>query len=381
VCDINALQAISKRVHYGKFVVESKFQQQTEKYTQLIKDKDSDGLMMLLTDDVVEEKLLQRVRLKASTYGQDPAQQGVRAYKIDPEVPVKIYKDFLIPLTKEVELEYILRRLDGFTIAYYGSIGSLSHVAAKEHFSEESTSFAPYPTIQQVFSAVLSAKADYGVVPIRNSISGIFKETYEVLYTTDAKIVGEFPLKIRFQLVSSCSDISKIRTVYSHPDAIAQCQNSLLKYCPGVKTIPVSSTSDGAEQSCSDPTSAAISHLDVLKLYPSLRVIQPEIQDDETHTLFIILSRSLYITPSGQDKTMIVFGVNDRPGALSNALASFQKHQTNITSIQSRDNKPQFLIEFHGHVSDENVKKALEELRHHTTFINVIGSSKFSIIK
>jgi chorismate mutase len=376
VCDINALQAISKRVHYGKFVVESKFQQQNEAYTKLIREKDSDGLMKLLTDEVVEAKLLQRVRLKASTYGQDPAQQ-VRAYKIDPEVPVKIYKDYLMPLTKEVELEYILRRLEGFSVSYYGYSGSLSHVAAKEHFSEESTNFISYPSIQQVFSSVLSSKSDYGVVPIRNSLSGLFKDTHELLFTTDAKVVGEFFLKIKFQLISTSSDKSKITKVYSHPDALVQCRNSLLKHCPGIKTIPVSSTAEGAEKASKEQDSAAIAHLDVLKLYPSLQVIQPDMQDDDnSYTVFLILSRTTHVTPSGKDKTILVFGVNDRPGALSSALGSFEKHHTNLASIHSRfnGNLPEFLIEFQGHISDDNVKKALEELQNHSTFIRILGS-------
>jgi len=365
-------------VHYGKFVVESKFQQEKDEYTRLILAKDADGLMAKLTDVAVEEKLLERVRLKASTYGQDPAQQGKRTYKVDPEVPVKIYKDFLIPLTKEVELEYILRRLDGFSIAYFGSSGSFSHVAAKEHFSENSTSFIPYSTIHQVVYSVLSSKADYGVVPIRNTLSGLFRVTHELLFTTEIKIVGEIKSLVKLQLVSNESDLSKINKIYSHPDAITQCQKSLLKYCPVVKTIPASSTSEGAERASNEPASAAIAHLDVLKLFPSLRVIQPNMHDDDKGvTQFLILSRTSHVPPTGNDKTLLVFGVNNSPGALSSALGSFEKYKVNLASIESHfiGNSPLFLIEFQGHHKDDNVIKALEALKNDTTTcINVIGS-------
>jgi chorismate mutase/prephenate dehydratase len=330
--------------------------------------------MKLLTDETVEARLLERVRLKASTYGQDPAQK-VRAYKIDPEVPVKIYKDFLIPLTKEVELEYILRRLDGFSVAYHGSIGSLSYVATKEYFTDTSA-LIPYSTIPQVFSAVLSCKADYGVVPSRNTHSGLYKETHEICYKTDAKIIGEIHLPVRLQLVSITRDLSKLTKIYCHPDDLSQCFNSLLKYCPGIQSLPVSSSTEAAQRAAADPTGAAICHLDILKHFPGLQVARPDIQDDDnSFTEFFILSRTSSITPSGRDKTVLVFGVNNRPGGLSSALGSFEKHQTNLVSIQSDVNgKPEFLIEIEGHFNDVNVTKALEELRNHTTFMNILGS-------
>eukprot|EP01123_Difflugia_compressa_P006329 TRINITY_DN18519_c0_g1_i1.p1 TRINITY_DN18519_c0_g1~~TRINITY_DN18519_c0_g1_i1.p1 ORF type:complete len:542 (+),score=103.37 TRINITY_DN18519_c0_g1_i1:183-1628(+) len=385
-CDIHALQSISKRIHYGKFVVESKFQQDREGYTKLIQSRDEHGLMKKLTDYAVEERLLDRVRKKASTYGQDPARQGPPIYKVDPEVPVKIYKEFLIPLTKEVELEYILRRLDGFTVAYFGSTGSYSHVVAKEQFSDPSVSLTPYSSIPQVFSAVLSSKADYGVVPLRNSLSGLFRDTHELLFTTEAKICAEIKSLIQLQLVSStvdASNLSKITTIYSHPDAIAQCQKSLVKYCPTVKTIPVSSTSEGALRASLEPNTAAIAHLEVVNTFPSLKVIQPNIHDDDKATTqFLIISRSAMhearASPSGRDKTMLVFGVQHKPGALTSALACFEKYTLNLTSIESHyvggSNEPLFLIEFMGHVKDEKVMNALEALKCHTTSINVVGS-------
>jgi len=198
-----------------------------------------------------------------------------------------------------------------------------------------------------------------------------------MLFTTEIKIVGEIKSLVKLQLVSNEADQSKITKVYSHPDAIAQCQKSLLKYCPGVKTIPVSSTSEGAERASKEPASAAIAHLDVLKLFPSLRVVQPNIHDDEKGvTQFLLLSRTHHVTPSGKDKTILVFGVNNRPGALTSALACFDKFQMNLTSIESHfaGDSPLFLIEFHGHSKDENVVQALEVLKSHTTSINVIGS-------
>jgi len=111
-CDILALQAISRRIHYGKFVAEAKFKSETELYTQLIKSKDSEGIMRHLTNEAVERKLLERVRTKTCGYGQDPTQVSTQNYKVDPDFIVKLYKDYLIPITKDVEVEYLLQRLE-----------------------------------------------------------------------------------------------------------------------------------------------------------------------------------------------------------------------------------------------------------------------------
>lgn len=111
VCDINALEALSKRIHYGKFVAESKFLDDIMAYTELIKKKDKTGIMKKLTNSEVETKILDRVKLKASTYGQEPNVKKP-VFKIQPDVIKKLYFDIIIPLTKEVELDYLLIRLD-----------------------------------------------------------------------------------------------------------------------------------------------------------------------------------------------------------------------------------------------------------------------------
>jgi chorismate mutase len=109
VNDIWALHALSKRIHYGKFVAESKYIGDTKGYAALIKSRDREGILEKLTDSKVEERLLRRVALKASAYGQEPDAANPH-YKIKPETIQKIYCDIIIPLTKEVEYLYLLAR-------------------------------------------------------------------------------------------------------------------------------------------------------------------------------------------------------------------------------------------------------------------------------
>jgi len=121
--DVECLQALSRRIHFGKFIAEAKFQDPNEHadYVRMIKAKDSQGIMERLTNSKVEEQVLARLRKKALTYGQDlndvpsnePQRPGTPLRGIHlADVVVDLYKEYVIPLTKEVEVDYLLKRLD-----------------------------------------------------------------------------------------------------------------------------------------------------------------------------------------------------------------------------------------------------------------------------
>ena len=116
MCDIACLQALSRRIHFGKFVAESKFRTERERFTALIKAGDREGIDEAITNKAVEQKVLERLALKAKTYGTDPSlgPQGQESQgKINVDAVVTMYEKFVIPLTKVVEVEYLMQRLDG----------------------------------------------------------------------------------------------------------------------------------------------------------------------------------------------------------------------------------------------------------------------------
>ncbi|MBA0652516.1 hypothetical protein Goklo_019772 [Gossypium klotzschianum] len=118
LCDTMCLQALSKRIHYGKFVAECKYQASPDAYKAAIREQDRDWLMKLLTYPLVEESITKRVEMKAKTYGQVVSdninkRDGDPVYKINPSLVADLYGDWIMPLTKEVQVEYLLRRLDG----------------------------------------------------------------------------------------------------------------------------------------------------------------------------------------------------------------------------------------------------------------------------
>ncbi|KAF9626471.1 hypothetical protein IFM89_034405 [Coptis chinensis] len=115
LCDTTCLQALSKRIHYGKFVAEAKFRASPAVYEDAIRAQDSDQLMRLLTYEAVEEVVKQRVEMKTKTYGQEVVCENDGAdpvCKITPSLVADLYGEWIMPLTKEVQVEYLLRRLD-----------------------------------------------------------------------------------------------------------------------------------------------------------------------------------------------------------------------------------------------------------------------------
>ena len=116
-CDVQCLQTIATRIYYGLFVAESKFRSNREEYTALIKAKDSAGLMAAITKPEVEKKIIERVVLKARTFSQEVTIAGMAAseddakYKVPPEFVGRVFEEYIMPLTKDVEVEYLLARL------------------------------------------------------------------------------------------------------------------------------------------------------------------------------------------------------------------------------------------------------------------------------
>ncbi|KAK3721023.1 chorismate mutase aro7 [Vermiconidia calcicola] len=112
--DVNCLQSLSRRIHFGKFVAESKFQSNPSLFVPLIKSGDTQGIDNAITDSNVERKVLERLRLKAEMYGVDPSMDVESpTRKVNVEGVVAMYRDHVIPLTKVVEVEYLMQRLRG----------------------------------------------------------------------------------------------------------------------------------------------------------------------------------------------------------------------------------------------------------------------------
>ena len=110
VCDVACLQSLSKRIHYGKFVAESKYRSQCDVFRPLVEAQERDAILDLITDEEIEDGVIERVELKARTYAREILPDNNGATRIDPDAIVAIYSKWVIPLNKQAQVEYMLQR-------------------------------------------------------------------------------------------------------------------------------------------------------------------------------------------------------------------------------------------------------------------------------
>ena len=263
------------------------------------------------------------------------------------------------------------------TICYLGPDATFTHQAASSHFSSH-CDYTPAQSIAQVFRAVEKGRADFGVVPIENSTEGVVNHTLDMFFDSECKIWAELLMDVSHYLISAEKDISSVKKIYSHPMAFPQCALWIEENLPTAQLIEVSSTSKAAESAKNDKNAAAIASYKAAEIY-GLDIIAEKIEDmKENITRFFIIGRD-FPEPSEDSKTTIMFSIKDRVGVLHDMLEPFKKYSINMTKIESRPSRTKvwqyvFFIDFAGHIAEDRVKHALEELDKDCVFLKVLGS-------
>lgn len=268
-------------------------------------------------------------------------------------------------------------------VAYLGPEGSYSHAATLKQFGSFSRPM-PVSTIDDVFKSVSSGEANFGVVPVENSTEGVVSITQINLLQTELKITGEVDLAIHHCLLSKVNDLSQVKKVVAHAQALAQTRKWLENNLPGVEIEAVESNALAAQmaQKTAQPGLAAIASEQAAVLY-DLNVLRRSIEDSSSNTTrFWVLGKDATVA-SGEDKTSLVISMPNRAGALFNVLASFAKREISMTRIVSRpaENKKWdyvFFIDILGHQTEENVAAALAEVEQLSSFYKVLGSYPIS---
>ena len=266
--------------------------------------------------------------------------------------------------------------------AFLGPEASFSHQAALAHFGADIVA-EPKGTIAEVFDAVeRGEEGRYGIVPVENSVEGSVKPTLDRLIATPLAIRAEVFLRIRQCLLSPCGEMSVIRKVYSHPQALAQCRGWLKTHLPGMPLIEVESTAGAALRVREDETGAAVGSRLAAETY-GLNLLAEGIEDHPANTTrFLVLGAKQEgngAGTTGRDKTSILFGTPHAPGALHQALAPFAEAGISLTRIESwpiRERMWEYLFfaDFAGHAEEERTMTCLEELARRTAFLKVLGS-------
>jgi len=290
-------------------------------------------------------------------------------------------KGILKPEDLKIFMESIFKIYRGMfkeiKVAYLGPEGTFTHLAAMKKFGEKAK-YIPVKTIDEVFKEVEKKRADYGVVPIENSIEGIVTHTLDVFLESDLKIISEISLEIHHYLLSREKSIKRIKKIYSHPQAIAQCRNWIGENLPDAEIYETESTISAVKKVIKEKNAAAIASEIASSMY-NLNIIAERIEDfRENITRFLVIGNE-FAEKTGNDKTSILFSIKDRVGALHDILSYFKEEKINLTKIESRPSKKKaweyvFFVDFIGHKDDINVKKALRNVEKSSIFLKVLGS-------
>jgi chorismate mutase/prephenate dehydratase len=265
-------------------------------------------------------------------------------------------------------------------VAFQGELGAYSESAVYSFFGQ-SVDVKPCKNFGEVFESVKTGDVNYGVVPIENSIEGSVNRTYDLFLEYDLKVCGEIILRISHCLIAhKGTSIDQIKTVYSHPQALAQCRKFLEQH--KLKAISTFDTAGSVkmikEEKLMD--AAAIASERAAQIY-EMTILAKEIEDIKNNsTRFFVLDKqdSSY---SGEDKTSIIFAAKSVPGALYQVLKEFADRNINLTKIESRPTKStpweyHFYLDFEGHRTEIKCQQALNSIRDKTIFVKILGSYK-----
>jgi prephenate dehydratase len=264
-------------------------------------------------------------------------------------------------------------------IAFQGEPGAFSHAASHALFPRGKA--VPCVTFEDTISAVQQGRADYGVVPVENSLYGRITDIYHLLPESGLFITGEHFLRIEMNLLGvKGSTLKDIRSVQSLSVALGQCRKFIRKH--KLKTINAVDTAGSAREVAErgDKTVGAIASRFAAEVY-GLDVIAANIEDAAHNTTrFLVVSRTPETPKRNKEtvKTTFVFRVRNVPAALYKAMGGFATNGVNMTKLESymidgSFTATQFYADIEGHPDDRSVQLAFEELQFFTDHFHVLG--------
>ncbi|MGE5497646.1 MAG: prephenate dehydratase [Syntrophothermus sp.] len=265
-------------------------------------------------------------------------------------------------------------------IAYQGEPGAYSESAAGNFFKEK-IELSPSFTFNDVFAKVKKGTADFGVVPIENSLYGSVFETFDLLRKYPLSVIGELNLRINHYLIANKKvKPSDLKVIYSHPQALGQCSD-LINSLKKVKVLPVYDTAGAVKMLYENPkeNEAAIASKRAAEVY-GMKIIKGNIQNNsENFTRFLVISRKPVKTEFPNSKTSICFELKSMPGALFRALSVFALRDINLTKIESRPIAGKsfeylFYIDMEGNIKDKKLVNALNHLKEISHSLRIFGS-------
>jgi chorismate mutase/prephenate dehydratase len=269
-------------------------------------------------------------------------------------------------------------------VAFLGSEGSYSHLAARAAFARRNARLAPVSasSFDDIVKAVEAGRADYGVLPIENTTSGGINEVYDLLLHTRLSIVGEHKLRIDHCLLGvPGATLDGLEVLHSHPQPLAQC-SAFLASLGDLRTEIASDTATSVRHvaDLGDPAHAAIGGFEAGRMYGLEPLARDIANHTENFTRFLIVARQpVKVDLRVPAKTSLVIATSQRAGALVEALLVFRRHGLNLTKLESRPIlgnpwEEMFYVDVQGNAADPRVVAALDELEAHTRSIRLLGT-------
>ena len=272
-------------------------------------------------------------------------------------------------------------------VSYQGEPGAYSEQASLEFFGS-SCSPKGRTSFDDVFSDVSGGAAEFGVVPVENTLGGSIHRNYDLLMRHDLHVVGEIIVPIRWYLYALPGvTMADITLVMSHWQTLAQCEQTLARLLPKIATKDVYDNAGAVKMVVEQNMmqTAAIAGARAKDIY-HVPILRENLEDDRgNYTRFVVLSRETETEPTlrqaeGQRfKSSMVFALNNIPGSLHRAMAAFALRDIDLCKIESRPlaGSPWeylFYVDVVGHKDDEVMARALAHLQEYTTIFRLFGS-------
>lgn len=319
-----------------------------------------------------EEQVIGRIRHAAAELGLDP-------HEIE-----RLYRDIMeMSIGRQQALVRSLEDVP-LRVAYQGVEGSFSHLTAQRHYAGRTSGvlLTGHDTFRGAVAAVREGAADFALLPIENTTAGSVHETYDLLAEGGVTITAEVVSQVEHCLLAlPGATLEGLRSVISHPQALAQCE-TFLRTVPWAVPRTEFDTAGSARKvrEGNDPAVAAIASESAARLY-GLEVLRRGIQTQEgNYTRFVEVAREATPCPAGAAcKTSLLMSLAHRPGALGEVLARFGARGVNLTRIESRPvlGAPwqyRFYLDLEGHAASEPVRATLEEIGPITTEVRILGT-------
>ena len=263
-------------------------------------------------------------------------------------------------------------------VAFQGVHGANSELAIRQHFAD---AVEPLPShkLSDLFEALQSGKATYGMLPVENALAGAVSQAYELLMDSDLRIQAEVILHVHHALLAPEGvALADLRYVRSHPQALAQCEAFLRRN--GLEPVPWHDTAGSAKDLADDkaPQTGALASELAAELY-GLNILAREAEDVPfNYTRFFVIGNEDPVQGE-YNKTSLVFATRNRPSALYDCLGEFANRGINVTKIESRPRRnrpwePIFFLDIEGYWHDTPVQEALSRLLQRASFVKMLGS-------